>query len=60
MGDNRFERIKQKVESGLSVAKIAGIEKCTERTVRQIRDGQMAQRNLKEQRCSESKNHSCN
>lgn len=53
MKDARFERIKEKIESGLSVAEISRIEKCTERTVRQIRDGEMVKPSLKDNRCSE-------
>lgn len=53
MEDARFERIKEKIESGLSIAEISRIEKCTRRTVRQIRDGEMVKPSLKQARCSE-------
>lgn len=53
MNDERFESIKRKIESGLSVAKISRIEKCTERTVRQIRDGKMIRPSLKDSHSSE-------
>lgn len=53
MNDHRFNRIVRKIGSGLPVAEISRIEKCTERTVRQIRDGQMVRPSLKESRCLE-------
>ena len=53
MEDVRFERIKQKINSGLSITKIAVLEKCSRRTVRQIRDGEMVKPSLREARCLE-------
>lgn len=53
MDDTRFESIRRQIESGLSVAKISIMEKCSERTVRQIRDGHMVKPSLRDSLCSE-------
>jgi len=41
MISSRYLRIKVKIEAGIAVVRIAGLEGCSERTVRQIRDGTM-------------------
>ena len=41
MDDARYNQIRKKIEAGLSVVKISQLEKCSQRTVRLIRDGKM-------------------
>ena len=41
MDDARYSQIRKKIEAGLSVVKISQLEKCSQRTVRLIRDGKM-------------------
>ena len=41
MNDARYNQILKKIETGLSVVKISQLEKCSQRTVRLIRDGKM-------------------